>query len=200
MQRASPIYLSIDLDVFSDTTPDSVRHFQRLFEVVTRRDRVFVCMSHEKMLPRVNASKARTLWNLDFHLDLSDDTTTLECGNWVNYVDWQRNGAYVWLHRHEKGMESAGYCHSFCRGAVNHLPETPWRSTRMRRWSGRILWDRVIDVGVCVSPDCTRPKVFRELVEKASPSVYRWFFQKHVCSRAQDWVGTHWGQMAFGWD
>jgi len=69
---------------------------------------LYIVESHEEMLPIVNNNPSDELWNVDFHSDFSaweaekgkkskDEKEKPVDGDWVNFVQWAKNGKYVWI-------------------------------------------------------------------------------------------------------
>jgi len=148
-------FLSIDLDYWSlDRDPRSAtRFFRRLYRKFGRK--IMVAVHHHHLLDHVS-NRGRgidSLINLDFHSDLSgDQPDELSEGNWVNFVDFQRFGTYIWRYPDGRCLSThTGYCHTGENPFVHNL--TGWSNVRMRHGLARIPWDCIREVGVCLSPE-----------------------------------------------
>lgn len=159
-------YLSIDLDYWMLHLNDTacVKFFNRIFSLGLP---IQIVQSHEELLPHINENKADVLYNVDYHSDLfgfnneEEPKTWLKennpkDGTWGAYVDWRKDGHFVWIH-------PQSHCMEIGKGACWHNPkENPFRGAFVE-WNkvsnslgkGRLNLDSVIAVGVAVSPEFT---------------------------------------------
>jgi hypothetical protein len=128
------------------------------------------------MLDSVNASKARSLVNVDEHSDLADrKCDRFNCGTWVSYVVWRHEGSYTWI-RNSRST-AVGNCNGCCSGDDNWDYDSDWRTRRSifrkpKKDSLETLLTRdVVDVGICISPGYTNERlqrvtreIFRDLI------------------------------------
>jgi hypothetical protein len=161
-------YLSIDMDFFA---ADAVKLADQMPDLIhaalKKRIPVQAVMNHQQMLPFVNVSKARQLVNLDAHSDLeSRDVITLNCGSWVSYVRWRKEGTYLWI-RNEWSLFGS------CNGEARWNKDTDWENTRTERVSKSLqlksLLNGCVGVGLAMSPWYTSKEhmvLFRILVEE----------------------------------
>jgi len=156
-------FLSIDLDYWLlDSEPHAAtRFFRRLYQRFGRK--IMVAVHHHHLLDYVN-NRGRgfdTLINIDFHSDLSDVqpdelTDKLTEANWVNFVNFQGKGSYIWRYPDGRCLSSqTGYCHSGTSPFEYNL--TGWANVRMQYGLARIPWDSIREVGVCLSPGWIHP-------------------------------------------
>lgn len=114
--------------------------------------------SHQQMLPLVNASTARTLINIDAHSDLTDDKIDfLQCGTWVSFVKWRKEGQYCWITN--PCMKNEGDCNGdapiFCpRSIRSDLSDWKQLSRNVRKNLPPIeqLIANCTEISVCKSP------------------------------------------------
>jgi hypothetical protein len=144
-------YLSIDVDFWSDAV-SAYDKLERLLQLARKRSiPVTAVMNHQQLLPHVNESKARRLVNVDMHSDFGDptETYTLECGTWVSYVRWRKEGEYLWV---RSLSISEGNCNSYQRWNSG----TDWKRTKTIRRSQRQpltgYLRAAVGMGICLSP------------------------------------------------
>jgi len=189
MERS--IYLSVDLDFFCGER--TFKLFNEIFgEVVDNKRPTRIVTSHETMLRYVNKSKARDLLNVDYHSDLATMPNTLgetldfNCGTWVSFVKWRGEGSYKWMHPFydkEKALLN-GRCDPDEKVFTN-MSLTNWKDVKMVGLKRiQIPWERVSDIGICISPDYTNPKDLLRALEQATPQIQRFFMEKRICQRA----------------
>jgi hypothetical protein len=192
--------LSIDIDYwnyFSDYRQAAA--LKRYLNKVTQAARqqcapIHAIMNHQQILPIANASKARRIVNVDTHSDVCEGSVDrLECGSWVNYVEWRNEGEYVWIHR---CCRDVGDCsiHGVIFGGsrrprkklsqLRHYPryfkqeydDVDWKSVKRRRKGAPDPYKLDLsEVVVCLSPsysDSNLMPIFNEWV-KANNIPYR---------------------------
>lgn len=160
-------YLSLDLDFFNARR---WRSEQRHLEIVAdhlaqvaafvraRRVPCVAVMNHQQMLRFVNASGCTRLVNVDTHSDLTEaGVEEFNCGTWVSYVAWRKNGAYHWHHgdkaKHGEcsaspsGLFSAGKTPKMRAALVGWKTVTHTRDKEMPK-----LTPDITSIGVCLSP------------------------------------------------
>jgi hypothetical protein len=159
-------YLSIDIDFWNNLEAAE----RVLTKLLLRRGDIptIAVMNHQQLLPMVNESNADVLVNIDEHSDLCDTSVSrFECGSWVSYVKWRKNGKYVWLRNN----------HGTAKGNCNHDASgwdsgTDWLVTKSYfrgQWTDlcKYLPD-CVGIGLCMSPSfsvCGAPELFRMLVK-----------------------------------
>lgn len=145
-------YLSIDLDYFNDRDKSLSLFFDKVFQLNLP---IYVSCFHDQLLQHVNISGCRTLYNIDYHSDLSDGVNDLNEGNWVNYVTWKAIGKYYW-HRPNTVARRNNYCHLNTNPFYGVTPGG-WRIAK--QWVGLgINWKSIRSVGCCLSPDWTQKR------------------------------------------
>lgn len=162
------VYLSLDIDFWRTAEP-AIAGLRRLTRFADkRRIPLYVVMNHQQLLPYVNASRARTLINVDEHSDLASMyVDALDCGSWVAYVRWRDEGRYLWVRSHEDA--SNGCC---------SIGPPPWddhdwnvadtRYADQDKALKGLLTDDVVGIGVCLSPTYAPIDVYdaaRELLQ-----------------------------------
>lgn len=152
------LFLSVDIDFWhlpgpAESTLSSLVKFVR-----DRGIPLTVVMNHQQMLRQVNASPARILVNLDEHSDLVDrDVTDLTCGTWVSYVRWRAAGAYLWARNRHR--VNTGNCNRDLSPRWNYGSDWALSKSYCAPQEGPLqpfLNDRLVGVGVCLSPSYTR--------------------------------------------
>jgi hypothetical protein len=146
------IYLSIDIDFWRTPKVAQASLIQLFDKLPTDIDRVAV-MNHQQLEKFVSKSNARTLINIDTHSDLSEASTTdFNCGTWVAYVSWRKEGKYIWYRGHND--TDVGSCNS----GKPWMEGTDWLSykTAFRKqsfdFSSKLDISNVVGVGLCLSP------------------------------------------------
>ena len=95
-------FLSIDIDYWNNhgiVDHNKERNCYNYLESLMRHPKVSYVYHHHQMLPLVNDSPCRDLINIDDHSDLTDtDIDNLNCGTWITYVKWRKEGSYTWVH------------------------------------------------------------------------------------------------------
>ena len=162
-------YLSVDIDFFND--PELCRKQLRLLmNRIGKRIPVLAVMNHQQMLLEVNASEARRLINIDQHSDLAEvGVSKLNCGTWISYVRWRKDGEYIWIRSH---ADYQGSCNGDDRG--NWAKDVDWgpcSSQYIKQENIKVtayLCD-CVGVGICMSPAYASKAVtdvFREIVDQ----------------------------------
>ena len=175
MTNLEPVksYLSIDLDYWNED--DGEEALSPFFEEVFRLNLpIFVVESHDVLLKKINPSKARILYNIDFHSDfvgyMSEEECVIELGedpidsNWVNYVKWRSEGEYVWIHPYEecfhdesRFMDSCQEGSGACWGCQKNNPFSgayhDWKIVRHYTGIKQIKWKTICGIGISLSQD-----------------------------------------------
>lgn len=162
-------YLSVDVDYWNDPEPCR-KQLRLLMNRIGSRIPVLAVMNHQQMLPEVNASEAQRLINIDEHSDLAESSVgKLNCGTWISYVRWRKDGEYIWI---RSNASYQGSCNGDDRGRWNK--DVDWgrcSSIYVKRDSMKIttyLRD-CVGVGICMSPAYASravADVFREIVDQ----------------------------------
>jgi hypothetical protein len=159
-------YLSVDVDFWCDAE-QARQQLHLLLKSRSLRRITTACMNHQQMLREVNASGARRLRNIDAHSDLAEQNVeVLNCGTWVSYVSWRKEGEYIWV-RPDRNFNGSCNGHS---GTWNN--DTDWKRSRSRYISNTKLditdyLDECVGIGICMSPAYAPnevQQVFRDLV------------------------------------
>jgi len=166
-------YLSIDLDFWmhEGNTQKANQFFNKVFSLDVPK--LFV-IEHEELLKDINESKAKILYNLDYHSDICSDNQIhkeekAEDGTWVNFVSWSKKGKYVWICPDvEECYEcSAGTCHGEDEFDPFKYPiEHSWRSIIVTQKLKTIDWRRITNVGICLSPCYTCANSIKDVTKK----------------------------------
>lgn len=144
-------YLSIDADYWTDAD----RAHDQLTAVVKQARRrnlpLVSVMNHQQLLPFVNTAPATKLINVDEHSDLCDCAIRrLECGSWVAYVRWRRDGEYLWIRRHRSTVNGS------CNGHLYWNDGNDWGEARSKFHPSLDVASLVnrdcVGVGLCMSP------------------------------------------------
>lgn len=162
-------FLSIDVDFWADA--ETLRHqLHLLMDRKSKKIPIIAVMNHQQMLQAVNESNARRLINIDEHSDLAECTVEeLNCGTWISYVKWRREGTYIWI------RNSASF-HSRCNGnRLKYWDEcSDWRSLDSRYIKEHNLkltnyLRDCVGIGLCMSPAFATKDVadvFTEIVDE----------------------------------
>jgi hypothetical protein len=161
-------YLSVDVDFWLEPTR-AREQLYRLMQHIGKRP-IIAVMNHQQMLREVNASKAKRLTNIDAHSDLAESSVSkLNCGTWISYVTWRKQGEYIWI-RPDVGYQNS--CNGDDRAIWN--AGTDWKYSVSRYISRRNLkittyLHDCVGVGLCMSPAYAPievVEVFREIVDR----------------------------------
>jgi hypothetical protein len=177
------IYLSIDIDFWRK--PDVARSaLTKIFSRLPRDVSKIAVMNHQQMEWFVSQSDARTLVNIDTHSDITHvDVNDFNCGTWVSYVRWRKDGNYIW-YRSNPSTE-AGNCNTRLtepwNGGADWKSVTSSYKKQSFDFSSNLDLSNVVGVGLCLSPTfngddntCGYPPcetwtmetVFRDIVKK----------------------------------
>jgi hypothetical protein len=159
----------MDVDYWSNPNVAEKSLTSLLKAATKKRIPMLAVMNHQQLLSDVNDSGAQRLVNVDEHSDLVDaDCEDLNCGTWVSYVRWRRQGKYLWLRNRDR--LTIGNCN---RGKPRWNSGSDWGKTETR-YPGKslrllpLLRD-CVGVGLCLSPEFSNEKihvVFRELIDQ----------------------------------
>ena len=173
-------FRSIDIDFWRK--PDVAREsLTKIFDRLPRGIDKIAVMNHQQLERFVSQSNARTLINIDTHSDITHfDIGDFNCGTWVSYVRWRKEGKYVWYRSNP--TTEAGNCNK-CDLPWND--NVDWKSaTSAHRaqsfdFSSNLDLANVVGVGLCLSPsfngdghygilyeDTPMEAVFRDIVNK----------------------------------
>jgi hypothetical protein len=151
---SNPTYLSIDIDFWFDaeTAENAITN---ILDNIPKKASTIAVMNHQQLLKAVNESKASTLVNIDTHSDFAGKAVTdLNCGTWVAYVNWRKEGKYIW---YRSGVtDEEGRC-DWNGDAWNS--DSDWKSSRTAHrgqgydFSKSLDLKNVVGVGICLSPD-----------------------------------------------
>ena len=169
-----PIYLSVDLDFWNQGS-HRFKHLDRFMrQIVSHIDprEIGIFDSHEEILDHVNGSGCLEVVNVDWHSDLVnindpvvatwESWQSLNCGSWVNFVEFQNRGKFTWIHPYKikaSGSGHGGYCHRPYKETHNPFVRqelTDWlivEDVASRVPEEVIDWDRVTHVGIVFSYD-----------------------------------------------
>ena len=131
---------------------------------------VIAVMNHQQMLSSVNDSGASRLINIDEHSDLADrNVDRLECGTWISYVNWRRQGTYIWIRPkiHYYGSCNGNDWGLWNQGTDGDRSESRYIDSKNLRVT-TYLYD-CVGVGLCMSPAyaiADVANVFRDIVKK----------------------------------
>ena len=174
----TPTYLSIDTDFWNGLPPSRLRRdCERIVSALrARRVPVVAVMNHQQMLPYVSDAPARRLLHIDQHSDLCDsEVAELNCGSWVSFVSWRREGEYIWLRRHHVlDGECNGSRPIFAPTTKAWRGKSDWGRVKAKRVKSlpplREILQSVVAAGLCMSPGyIDRDEyegVFRSLVQQ----------------------------------
>jgi len=158
------VYLSIDLDYWVFTAAHwPVAPFLKMLRRVSAPPAKWrVVTLHHRLLPHINRSLARTLINLDWHDDIADlddgHLPELNDGTWVTHVRWRREGRFEWIPPTQACArgETGSRCFAGL-GPDPFLVYPQWKRCS-KSTTARIPWERVVDVGIAISPDWSSGK------------------------------------------
>ncbi len=176
--RKPQVYLSIDCDYWrTHESPEScLRFFNRVWGVALDKSLpIYTVLYHHHLLPHINASDCNVLVNIDYHSDLADIPTghTIEFseGTWGNFVDWRREGTFIWRYPVLDCVDTSLGCHDgYCHDQQNPFDDPQvarWRAAKKRLGLYGIAWDHIEAIGVCLSPNWIgRTNVIAEPLQK----------------------------------
>jgi hypothetical protein len=162
-------FVSVDVD-FWDKPEPCRKQLHLLMKNLGKKIPVMACMNHQQMLPAVNVSGANRLINIDEHSDLAESSVSkLNCGTWISYVRWRKDGEYIWIRSHR---DFQGSCNGNDRG--HWTEDTDWgrcssRHIKRDRLNIMTYLRDCVGVGICMSPAYALgavAEVFREIVDR----------------------------------
>lgn len=141
------------------------RYLNQVTELARQKGIPISCvMNHNQMLEKVCKSNADQLFNIDSHSDLcSKDVEVLNCGTWISYVSWRKQGEYVWFT--PQHCKSSGDCCGY--GAIfgdDYMRPSlsDWKSIKQELSailpSPEELLADAVEVCVCMSPAYSEPE------------------------------------------
>lgn len=115
-----PAFLSIDIDYWNNyyhaewVKKSMIKTLEKIYAHARQNSIPLSCVTnHQQMLKLVEAAGkqgVRTLVNVDTHDDVvPKDVTDFNCGTWISYVSWRKEGKYIWIHRPHCGQYCGGY-------------------------------------------------------------------------------------------
>lgn len=155
-------YLSVDVDFFNGRSDEILEEYlKNLLKYSKDNDVPLVAVTnHQQLLGFVNKSEARKLVNIDEHSDLTDNSYhVLECGTWVSFVKWRKEGVYRWIY--SGSYPSRGDCNGdytiFHSERIIDRGASDWKELGVKTMEGKIptfsnINGDVVDIGVCLSP------------------------------------------------
>lgn len=167
-------YLSIDADYWTNAAKAEQALLAVVNRAANRKVPIVAVMNHQQLLPFVNASSARKLINVDEHSDLAScDIERLECGSWVSYVRWRRNGEYLWI-RNCKALH-VGNCNG---NGLTWKAGNDWGKTSSRYQPllpiASLVDRNCVGVGLCMSPDYANPFVQDAFMRVVRSNAIQW--------------------------
>ncbi len=171
------VYLSVDIDYWNDD-PDITR--ARLFldklHALPEQIPVHIVEDHQDLLAHINSSRARILYNIDYHADLhSDDDIRRANGrgdyNWAGFVEWKQEGTYVWYNPNAISLSNEvskdtycydpGFVHrdsAFSQHAI--LEKFGWgQISRVQNGIDTIDLLTVLEIGIAISPNHSKEQL-----------------------------------------
>ena len=169
-------YLSVDLDFWNhvfDTFPyDKARRHMEDFlaKVMQTTDNLRIVDSHEELMKHANLTHKKfgcnKLINVDYHSDIfdrfnPDDSqfrNLFNCGTWINYIDFMKEGEFLWVLPYPfKDAKYRGFCHD-----GNSKEGNPFFNPAVAGWKKtgystaiypmhKIDWDNVVGAGIAFS-------------------------------------------------
>lgn len=167
-------YLSVDLDYWGDGTnakAQCTRFFNHLFGLGIP---ILVVRDHEQLLNDVNNSDCARIEHIDYHADLVENPRivrrrlpqfkkakfwplTLNCGTWLNYVQWKNSGEVVWRYPHKHCFTvSNGRGNGSCYQMLDPFEDNKvcgWKYTAHGKGLRNIDWVNVAKIGVAISEE-----------------------------------------------
>jgi len=161
-------YLSIDIDywnVFSGTE-QLEKDIPRIINFANKNYiPIHVVMNHQQLLKFVNISVARKLVNIDQHSDIVASPRMLDCGTWVSYVNWRKEGEYLWV----RSYKTLGDVNTW-QNKLSHKKNQwkwgcDWKSAERTIYKHASLAlshlnKNVAGIGICLSPAYSRADVY----------------------------------------
>jgi len=159
------IYLSIDIDYWVNS-PQYMKAFLR--KALSLGVPTTVVISHEELIPHINASKAKTVINVDYHSDLADDPQNSDLplelmeGTWGNFVNFKKDGTFIWVYPNSEcwvnrlGKRGSGRCDESASPFIKNSEKIcGWKRAkrRKRKLLTKEEWKNVDRVGISMSPD-----------------------------------------------
>lgn len=155
------MYLSVDLDYWlnSKTTKSANVFFRKLFKL---NKPMVIVQDHDKLVPDINKypPQDKIIYNVDFHSDIVGERDlqgrrcsrkeALNCGNWVNYVNFRKEGIFYWIY------PSAKTCYlrrESTRVPFDNSDYSGWKKIYHRQGLHNVPLNKVERIGISVSPD-----------------------------------------------
>jgi hypothetical protein len=161
-------YLSVDIDywnVFTGTNQLEKDITRIISFAKSNYIPINVVMNHQQLLKFVNYSVARKLINIDQHSDIVADPKMLDCGTWVSYVNWRKEGKYLWV----RSYKNLGDVNTWQNKLVKKKNQWKWGCDWLE--ADRAIYKHpslalsflnknVAGIGICLSPSYSRFDVY----------------------------------------
>lgn len=170
-------YLSIDLDYWNEETERQMLNF--LKKVMALDIPINAYIEHHEILRSVNRAKFDTLFNVDYHSDLCEDSVhgqsplELNEGTWGNFVKGKKDKTFIWIHPQTTCYINPGSSYEDHRGDGRcDLAKNPftnpqavcgWKDAKHRtaKLPTQEEMNTVQYIGLCVSPDWTDVEIVK---------------------------------------
>lgn len=99
-KNKTSVFLSVDFDFWNYCPNNFYQDISFLIQLGKKyKIPITAVTNHQQMLRYIDKDKARVLINLDTHNDIiTKDSNIFDCGSWVSYVKWRKDGTYLWIH------------------------------------------------------------------------------------------------------
>ena len=201
-------YLSVDLDYWraSSKPMPVVNFFKKVFAL---RLPITVALHHHHLVKDINARALEldTVINVDYHSDLADedlkgwDRLEFDEGTWANFIHFRGDGNFIWRYPIPEclrwGEGSGGYCHR----RVNPFERrevSGWKHTSKVRGLTRLPWDRIVAIGVCLSPGWLEDSISLLSYPLEVLDLYDWLGRWTVYNGFSDYHGRNTAAMENG--
>ena len=153
------VYLSIDIDYWSKHSQSRKEAIEYIDEVIKLCPQNIKCVIyHHRLLPHINKSKSDTVYNIDFHSDLSDRVPNycMNEGTWANFVKFKSTGKFIWFYPFKECYDFLGRCDSEENPFDSPTDVAGWRHAEHKLYKPSLDWLKTKDItgiGFCISPD-----------------------------------------------
>ena len=172
-------HLSIDLDYWSSNRCRiRPRTFFRKLATLGLSYRLY--MYHQDVVPQVNTSGCSRLINMDYHSDFCDGSPSVSrinvrpCeGDWVDWINWRKNGEFVWAPpNYSRCVEGgSGRCDAFGHKNWPYLEKNEWAKVRVTKKPEDVVsWKDIVDISIVVSPGYVD---FTDLIRDGIPDMLK---------------------------